>query len=198
MDFFINGEKINVSLENEKTAGDIFKSFAAICEENSAAVTQIKINGKIISCDDFDEIAKNDLHENDIFEFNIISKEELKNALSKISENFKTLEERMKIIPMDLQCGKIKESLCAIKDLADCIGEFCHIATLSNLFPEITVKKINDIPLNDFFKDFSPILEDFEQALKSNDTVTVGDLSEYEICPRLLDISKSLEELICH
>ena len=50
----------------------------------------------------------------------------------------------------------------------------------------------------DFFKEFSPILEDFEQALKSNDTVTVGDLSEYEICPRLLDISKSLEELICH
>ena len=31
MNFFINGEKINVSLENEKTAGDIFKSFAAIC-----------------------------------------------------------------------------------------------------------------------------------------------------------------------
>ena len=128
----------------------------------------------------------------------IISKEELKNALSKISENFKTLEERMKVIPMDLQCGKIKESLCAIKDLADCIGEFCHIATLSNLFPEITVKKINNLSLNDFFKEFSPILEDFEQALKSNDTVTVGDLSEYEICPRLLDISKSLEELICH
>ena len=173
MNFFINGEKINVSLENEKTAGDIFKSFAAICEENSAAVTQIKINGKIISCNDFD-------------------------ALSKISENFKTLEERMKVIPMDLQCGKIKESLCAIKDLADCIGEFCHIATLSNLFPEITVKKINNLSLNDFFKEFSPILEDFEQALKSNDTVTVGDLSEYEICPRLLDISKSLEELICH
>ena len=77
MNFFINGEKINVSLENEKTAGDIFKSFAAICEENSAAVTQIKINGKIISCNDFDEVSKNDLHETDIFEFNIISKEEL-------------------------------------------------------------------------------------------------------------------------
>ena len=73
MNFFINGEKINVSLENEKTAGDIFKSFAAICEENSAAVTQIKINGKIISCNDFDEVSKNDLHENDIFEFNSFS-----------------------------------------------------------------------------------------------------------------------------
>ena len=47
----------------------------------------------------------------------------------------------------------------------------------------------------DFFAEFSPILEDFEDALQNNDTVMLGDLSEYEICPRLKDISKALKAM---
>ena len=38
-------------------------------------------------------------------------------------------------------------------------------------------------------------LSDFEDALQNNDTVMLGDLSEYEICPRLKEISKSLQTL---
>ena len=47
----------------------------------------------------------------------------------------------------------------------------------------------------DFFADFSPILKDFEDALQNNDTVMLGDLSEYEICPRLHEISKALKSM---
>ena len=31
MDFYINGEKTDISLETEKTIGDVFKSFEIIC-----------------------------------------------------------------------------------------------------------------------------------------------------------------------
>ena len=36
---------------------------------------------------------------------------------------------------------------------------------------------------------------DFEDALQNNDTVMLGDLSEYEICPRLKEISKALQNM---
>ena len=49
--------------------------------------------------------------------------------------------------------------------------------------------------IEDFFAEFSPILKDFEDALQNNDTVMLGDLSEYEICPRLKDISKALKAM---
>ena len=49
--------------------------------------------------------------------------------------------------------------------------------------------------LQDFFKEFSPVLLDYEQALQSNDTVLIGDLSEYEICPRLQAISEALKNI---
>ena len=47
----------------------------------------------------------------------------------------------------------------------------------------------------EFFNDFSPILADFEEALKNNDQVMIGDLSEYEICPRLQAISQALKKM---
>ena len=70
------------------------------------------------------------------------------------------------------------------------------VATLASLFPE-TFKNFNMNGMNfkDFFADFSPILKDFEDALQNNDTVMLGDLSEYEICPRLKEISKALKQM---
>ena len=54
---------------------------------------------------------------------------------------------------------------------------------------------IEDKSFNDFFADCSPILQDFEQALQNNDSVLIGDLSEYEICPRLRSISEALKQI---
>ena len=36
---------------------------------------------------------------------------------------------------------------------------------------------------------------DFEEGLKNDDTVLLGDLAEYEICPRLETVSQALKNL---
>ena len=45
MDLFVNGAKIDVTLEGERTIGDVLRSFEATCEENDAAVIGIYIDG---------------------------------------------------------------------------------------------------------------------------------------------------------
>ena len=65
MDFYVNGEKIDVKLEDEKTIGDVLKSFEVTCEENNAAVIGISINGKTITADIFDEESKKIIGIND-------------------------------------------------------------------------------------------------------------------------------------
>lgn len=94
-----------------------------------------------------------------------------------------------------MQCGKNKEVHEAIKNLADIIEEFCRIILLASLFDKYARIEIADKPFKDFISDFSSILNDFEQAMKINDMVTIGDLAEYEICPRLKDISETLEKI---
>ena len=195
MEFYINDEKIDITLDDEKTVGDVLKSFEATCEQNDTAVIGIRINGKQITAELFDEYAKKTLEDNMKFEFSIVTRQNIKDAFKNLSELFKQLSEKMQTIPVELQSGKAKEANESILTLADSIDELCHIATLASLFQDYTEVKIEDKPFAEFFKEFSPVLSDFEDALKNNDTVSVGDLAEYEICPRLISIAKTLEVL---
>lgn len=196
MDFYVNGEKIDVKLEDEKTIGDVLKSFEVTCEENNAAVIGISIDGKTITADIFDEESKKELSENTKFEFSIINVETIKDSFASLANLFNELSTKMEEVPVLLQKNETKLASESITKLADSINHFCHLAALASLFPEtFTNTTIDGMNFNDFFRDFSPILADFEQALQNNDTVMIGDLAEYEICPRLQKISESLKNL---
>lgn len=196
MEFYINGNLTDVTLEEEKTVGDVLTSFARTCDENRAAVTGIVVNGKQITADIFDEEAKADLTSDTKFEFDVITENAVKESFEKLSELFNSLSTEMEEIPSLFMNGKGSSAHESIKRLADSIDQFCHIAALASLFPEtFTNTKIADKSFSDFFEEFSPVLADFEGALQANDTVLVGDLCEYEICPRLREISKSLSRI---
>ncbi len=194
MKFYINGDEVQVTIEAEKTVGDVLKSFEITCEENQAAVIGINVNGVQITAETFDEEAKKSLTDDMKFEFTVVTKDSIKGAFANLSELFNNLSEKMEQIPVDLQSGKNTEASASIKKLADSIDQFCHIAALASLFPEtFTNTNIDGKSFGEFFNEFSPILVDFEQALKDNDTVMIGDLAEYEICPRLKSISEALK-----
>ena len=196
IEFYINGQQVDVQLEDEQTIGDVLKSFEATCEENKAAVIGIIVDGKQITADIFDEEAAKALGKDTKFEFSIVTENDIKASFSKLSELFSELANQMEGVPVALQSGKNLEVSESIKKLADSIDQFCHIATLASLFPEtFSSESLNGINFKDFFAEFSPILKDFEDALQNNDTVMLGDLSEYEICPRLKDISKALQNM---
>ncbi len=193
IDFFINNEKIDVQLESEKTIGDVLTSFEQTCEENEAAVIGIFVNGRQITSETFDEESEKSLDQVKRFDFSIITKDAIANSFVELASLFNELSLKMQEIPLELQKGNNKEASASIKKLADSVDQFCHIAALASLFPEtFTPEKLGNLNIKDFLEDFSPILKDFEEALKNNDTVMVGDLSEYEICPRLQTISKAL------
>jgi len=196
IDFYINGQKVDVQLEDEQTIGDVLKSFEKTCEDNQAAVIGISVDGKQITADLFDSEASKPLGKDTKFEFSIVTVNDIKASFAKLSELFDQLASQMEEVPVALQSGKNKEVSNSIAKLADSIDQFCHIATLASLFPEtFTSSQLKGINIKDFFADFSPILKDFEDALQNNDTVMLGDLSEYEICPRLKEISKALKEM---
>lgn len=196
IEFYINGQQIDVQIEDEETIGDVLQSFERTCEENKAAVIGISVDGKQITADIFDEESTKPLQKNTKFEFSVITENDIKVSFSKLSELFNELSVKMEQIPVELQNGKNLEVSESIKKLADSIDQFCHIATLASLFPEtFKATTLNGLNFQEFFADFSPILKDFEEALQNNDTVMIGDLSEYEICPRLQTISSALKNM---
>ena len=194
MDLFVNGAKIDVTLEDEKTIGDVLRSFEATCEENDAAVIGIRADGQKVDAFSFDEYAKLPLSSSTKIEFEVVTKQSIADSFKELSVLFSSLAERMERVPVDLQSGKGKEATAAIAELADDIEVFCRTASLASLFPDTYGAIVVDgKQVSDFFADLTPVLSEFEQALKANDTVLVGDLAEYEICPRLKLASKALE-----
>lgn len=194
--FYINGEPVEVQLEGEETIGDVLKSFEMTCEENAAAVIGITVNGTTITADTFDAEAGKPLGTDTKFEFSVVTKDSIKQSFAALSQLFAELSEQMENVPVALQSGKNKEVSESIKKVADSIDNFCHIAALATLFPkDFSNTKIEGKDFSDFFQEFSPVLVDFEQALTNNDTVLIGDLSEYEICPRLKAISTALTQV---
>ncbi|NLC93192.1 MAG: hypothetical protein GX677_07015 [Treponema sp.] len=193
MKIYVNNELIEVQLEGEKNIGDVLKSFEITCEENNAAVIGIIIDGKKITADDFDSVSQQEFSESTKIEFSVVTEQNIKDSFANLASLFQDLSTAMENVPTLLQNNKNNEVANSITKLADNIDSFSHIAALSSLFPNtFSDIKIDDQELNNFFNDFSPILLDFENALKSNDSVLIGDLSEYEICPRLKSLSKAL------
>ena len=57
MQLKINGQPVDVTLENEKTVGDVLKSFESEAARNDATTVAIWLNGREISADKFDDAA---------------------------------------------------------------------------------------------------------------------------------------------
>lgn len=196
MEFYVNDEKLDIQLEDEKTVGDVLKSFEEEFSKNNATTVNIILNGKNVDAGSFDEYTKKPASEIEKLELSVVSQDEVQNSFEEEAKECDALAKKLLEIPEKLQAGKDKEANEMITLLADFIGKFCHTASLSSLFPEkYSNLKIDEKSVGEFFADFTQILSDFEQALSSKDTVLIGDLAEYEISPRLTAIADSIKEL---
>ena len=81
IEFYINGQKIDVQIEDEETIGDVLHSFELTCEENKAAVIGILVDGKQITADIFDEESVKPLEKNTKFEFSIVTENDIKDIV---------------------------------------------------------------------------------------------------------------------
>ena len=195
MELFVDGEKIDITLEDEKTVGEVLKSFEKEAEKSDATTIGIFLNGKKVLADDFDEASKTPLEENTKIELTVLSKQDVIDSLEKSKDKFSSLAQKLLEVPVALQGGKDKEANTVIAELAEAIDDFCHTAALSALFPEVYSSIVIDgKSVTEFFEEFAPIAADFEQSLETKDSVTSGDLCEYEIAPRLELIAKAIED----
>ncbi len=193
MQLKVNGEPVDITLENEKTVGDFLKSFEEAMEQEDATTTGIVLNGTVVSAEEIDNIQNEELKDDTQIELTVISKAQILESFKSNVNSLSDLNEKLGEISVLLQSGKDGEACSIINMLADEVATFVRTARLSALFPEVHERiTVDGKGLSSFFEEFSNILRDFEQALSEKDTVTVGDLAEYEIRPRLQQIIDSL------
>lgn len=196
MDFYLNGQKLDITLEDEKTVGDVLKSFEQTAIENNSATVGVQVDGKQINAEDFDKVVAQELKENTRIDVRVVTQDSVLEAFKVSANDIKDTVEQLMQVPALLQSGSDSKANAAITRLADVVDNFCHVTALSSLFPqkfgEIRVEGKN---LSEFFADFMPVFNDLNGALENGDTVLLGDLAEYEISPRLQSLAAAVKEL---
>ncbi|MBR0155757.1 MAG: hypothetical protein IJM22_06740 [Treponema sp.] len=196
MEFYVNSQKLDVTIQDEKTVGDVLRSFEVSCEQNKLATIGITVDGKNIGAEEFDKAIEMPLKDDTKIEVSVISESAVSASFAQSSKEMTDLIELLKNIPVEMQSGKDIKAKQTIIKLSDVMNAFCSTVTWSSLFPEkFGSIMIDGKNLSDFLSDLSPILKDFSDALENSDSVLLGDLSEYEICPRLESLSKAIGEL---
>ena len=186
MTITINQNNIDFTLENEKTIGEILSALETVCEENEGTIVQINANKKTILASEIEEFSQKSIDSINELDIEAIFLKDVKNALKEIELNLKDLIPQLEELPVLLQSGKDSQVSSVLRKFADTFDGICRIITAAALFPEfLGTLTIEGTSVTDFLKEFSPLLSDFENAIKENDTVLTGDLAEYEIKPRL-------------
>lgn len=191
MKIFLNDEQIDFSLENEKNLGDILKAFEYELEKNNATITGINVNGMLLSANEIDDFGSKPITEIETLCLSCVAQDDIYRTLKDICGHFEKMIPSIENIPVELQSGHDNEARAVITDFADTFDLLCRTITLSSLFPDKFANlKVDETNIAPFLADFSPILRDLEQALQNGDTVLTGDLSEYEIAPRLNQLAE--------
>ena len=102
MELFVNGEKIDITLEDEKTVGEVLKSFEKEAEKSEATTIGIFLNGKKVLADDFDNASKTPIEENTKIELTVLSKQDVIDSLGKSKDKFSSLAKKLPEVPVVL------------------------------------------------------------------------------------------------
>lgn len=194
MKLIVNGQDLGITLEGESTVGEVLKAFEAEAAKFEGTTINIKVDGNEIPADRFEEAIKDPINDSTVIELSVVTKKELSDLFKTIALKFDELSSSLKELPVLLQSSKDAEATKIITDFAEAVDAFCHAATLSALFPDLYEKlTIDGKEISGFFEEFAPILKDFEEAFSAKDTVTVGDLAEYEISVRAEAIAATIK-----
>ena len=197
MKIYINEQELqDFKIEDEKTIGDILKAIEIEAEKNNATIIKIFVDGNEIPADKIEEINSKEYNDSTIIATHLISALDITAALKDLSKPLDEISKNLLEIPVLIQTGKNKEADTIISNFANFIDSFCQISSLTGLFRDYFESfKINDLTINDFFQEFSPIMKDFADAYEEKDLVTVSDLAEYELSPRIQEIGNAINKL---
>lgn len=193
MNVTVNGNAVDITLEDERTVGDVLRGLETAFAQNNATTIGITLNGTSISADAFDAAAQTPLADDTAIDVTVVSEDDIKTAFAAEAETSRVIAAKLEQIPVQLQSGKDKDANAIISQLADLVDSVCHTASLAALFPSIFEKlSIAGKSVSEFFAEFSDILNNFRQALEDKDNVLIGDLAEYEISPRLTALADAI------
>lgn len=182
----MNGVPLDFELEGEKTAGEIMAQLEALCESSGMTITAVRSGGKEIPESELDAFFAAGIESISDLEIEAISGVEILGMAGEAAKDFAQLSAELQDIPLLLQTGRGRGAMDAITRLSEKMESLTRLLPLLSLggIPDDALK-IEEMNPGEYLASLFPFMEEVAAALEQEDTVTIGDICEYEIAPRL-------------
>jgi hypothetical protein len=195
MNILINNKTLDFKLEQEKTVGEVLGSIESECEKAEMTITGLKCDGKEIPAENLDELFARDPKTIESLELVTISGKDVLSMMKELGSRFALHIPVLQEIPVLLQTGKDLAVMEAINKCSTDLHNLYQLIPLLSITGLTADPEIDGIALRDYPGELSPILKDLLEALEKKDTILVGDLSEYELAPRIEKLGTVLSSI---
>jgi len=198
MKVIIDGYEDLVTPEENETLGEFLSEVEKWIKENKRIVLKIRLEGKILSGKEKENLFKKKVNEFKILElFTANSWEWAVNSLKEIEENLPEISINIKRVSTFIQRGNYKK---AFSLLESCLNAWDWTGrTLEKIgkilaldYAQISFKKET---LTEKIKEFLEPLKEANRALKNKDFLTLADILEYEITPRIKEEQEMIKQI---
>lgn len=196
MNIEINGQKLDFQAEGERNLGEILGAIESECEKSAMTVTGIKADGRDIPADELDRFFALEPNAVGLIELSTISGSDVRTMLGDLGTRLTECCPELIEIPVLLQTGK---DMRVMEIINACSSNLHSLYQILPLLPIAGIQgdgpDIDGTTLGQYPSVLSPVLRDLLDALEKKDTILVGDLSEYELAPKIEKLGTVLATL---
>ncbi len=187
MEISINGTNINFTLDQEENVGQILGALESECEKNGMTITGISVDGTDLAADELDTLFSRGPDEVTTLALETISGGDVVSIMHRLGLRMEEHRIGLSEIPILLQTGNDGKVMDIIHAFAQDFESLCQSIPLLGSISTRDVSEllVENIPLDQYPPQLTPLLGELIEAIKSNDTVLIGDISEYELAPKV-------------
>ncbi|GEM_PF-5697823 len=203
MNIYINNEKLDFTLEKEKTAAEVIRAIDGWLSENGSGVITVDIDGTHI--DDIEHIETNNLET--ISTIHITAGRMAPTDSAGVCREFETHKKHLSAFSQNieqtvssLQTGHDASAMNDIIEMSDLLNNIVILFESARIMKKLDFTSIehNGTSLETFRNDFNTLLKEFSNAVEHKDIVQLCDLLEYEIKPHIALLQDFIDVIIQH
>lgn len=187
MEISINGNNIDYSLDQEKNVGEILGALEIECEKNGMTITGITVDGELLAAEDLEALFSRAPDEITSLALETMSGVDVVSIMHRLGVRMGEHVSALSEIPVLLQTGDDGKVMEIIHAFARDFESLCQSIPLLDSIStrDASTLLVEDVPLDQYPSQLTPLLGELIEAIKSNDTVLIGDISEYELAPKV-------------
>jgi hypothetical protein len=195
----IDGRTDLVSADSGHSLRDIIKQLAGFLGSSNRAILTARADGRPIFKAENRELLNKNVENFSLLEVETVDiRSQAVNALHEVRNHLPGLTRALIEVTKNIQSGEILKGYKSLATCADVLNLIVHVLdeVRALLGIDLTRLRVDGASVSEQLEQVREVLRDAKKALDTNDIVTVADLMEYELAPRVSKWDNILDTLL--